>query len=276
MANENNSQQSPKVAIVTGVSSGIGQEIAQRLTERGWQVFGTVRNLNEAKALAGVKLVRLDVTDLASVNQAIQTVLQASGRIDALVNNAGYALMGALEETSIEEAQQQFETNFFGVMRMTQAVLPTMRQQQAGRIVNISSVLGFLPAPYMGVYSASKHAVEGYTETLDHEVRRFGIRALLVEPGYTRTAFGTKAKTTAVALAAYANERQRAAAAMQSQVDKAAGPAAVATAVYTALTSPRPSLRYPVGQGVTLSWLRRLAPAQILDRGLRSQFQLEG
>jgi len=276
MANGINNNQQPKVALVTGVSSGIGQEIAQLLIERGWQVFGTVRKLNEAAAIAGVKLVSMDVTDLGSVNQAVQAVLQASGRIDALVNNAGYALMGALEETSIEEAQQQFETNFFGVMRTTQAVLPTMRQQKAGRIVNISSVLGFLPAPYMGVYSASKHAVEGYTETLDHEVRRFGIRAVLVEPGYTRTALGTKAKTTALALEDYANERQRAADATQSQIDKAAGPAAVAAAVYTALTSTHPRLRYPVGQGVMLSRLRRFAPAQLVDRGLRSQFQLDG
>jgi len=276
MANGINNNQQPKVALVTGVSSGIGQEIAQLLIERGWQVFGTVRKLNEAAAIAGVKLVSMDVTDLGSVNQAVQAVLQASGRIDALVNNAGYALMGALEETSIEEAQQQFETNFFGVMRTTQAVLPTMRQQKAGRIVNISSVLGFLPAPYMGVYSASKHAVEGYTETLDHEVRRFGIRAVLVEPGYTRTALGTKAKTTALALEDYANERLRAAAATQSQIDKAAGPAAVAAAVYTALTSTHPRLRYPVGQGVMLSRLRRFAPAQLVDRGLRSQFQLDG
>lgn len=276
MANGINNNQQPKVALVTGVSSGIGQEIAQLLIERGWQVFGTVRKLNEAAAIGGVKLVSMDVTDLGSVNQAVQAVLQASGRIDALVNNAGYALMGALEETSIEEAQQQFETNFFGVMRTTQAVLPTMRQQKAGRIVNISSVLGFLPAPYMGVYSASKHAVEGYTETLDHEVRGFGIRAVLVEPGYTRTALGTKAKTTALALEDYANERQRAAAATQSQIDKAAGPAAVAAAVYTALTSTHPRLRYPVGQGVMLSRLRRFAPAQLVDRGLRSQFQLDG
>ena len=276
MANGINNNQQPKVALVTGVSSGIGQEIAQLLIERGWQVFGTVRKLNEAAAIGGVKLVSMDVTDLGSVNQAVQAVLQASGRIDALVNNAGYALMGALEETSIEEAQQQFETNFFGVMRTTQAVLPTMRQQKAGRIVNISSVLGFLPAPYMGVYSASKHAVEGYTETLDHEVRGFGIRAVLVEPGYTRTALGTKAKTTALALEDYANERQRAAAATQSQIDKAAGPAAVAAAVYTALTSTHPRLRYPVSQGVMLSRLRRFAPAQLVDRGLRSQFQLDG
>ncbi|MCX6050635.1 MAG: oxidoreductase [Chloroflexi bacterium] len=276
MTNGSNSNQPPKVAIVTGVSSGIGQEIAQLLAKRGWQVFGTVRKLNEAASIAGVQLLSMDVTNLGTVNHAVQTVLQASRRIDALVNNAGYALTGALEETSIEEAQQQFDTNFFGIMRTTQAVLPTMRQQRAGRIVNISSVLGFLPAPYMGVYAASKHAVEGYTETLDHEVRRFGIRAVLVEPGYTRTALGAKTQTTARALTDYASERQRAVAATQSQMDKAAGPAAVAGAVYTALTSPLQSLRYPVGQAVMLSWLRRFAPSQFLDHGLRSQFQLDG
>src|SRR5882757_6671232 len=132
-------------------------------------------------------MLRMDVTDEASVREAVQSVLQQAGQVHALVNNAGYALAGALEETSIEEAQQQFDTNFFGVLRVIQSVLPTMRQQGYGRIVNISSVAGFIPLPYRGMYAASKHALEGYTEALDHEIRQFGIRALLVEPAFTKT-----------------------------------------------------------------------------------------
>jgi NAD(P)-dependent dehydrogenase (short-subunit alcohol dehydrogenase family) len=176
-----------KTALVTGISSGIGREIAQLLAERGARVFGSVRNPKSASPIRGVDLVSMDVTDDASVKAAVQTIGQKAGPVHLLVNNAGYSLMGALEETSVDEARQQFETNLFGMLRVTNAILPGMRQQGFGRIVNISSVLGFLPAPYMGVYAASKHAVEGYTETLDHEVRRFGVRALLVEPAYTKT-----------------------------------------------------------------------------------------
>lgn len=276
MANTNRQTQPRKVIVVTGVSSGIGQCVAQLLGELGMQVFGTVRNLQSATAVAGVQLVEMDVTNDHSVKRAIAHVLAEGGRIDGLVNNAGYVLMGAVEETSVEEAQAQFDTNFFGVMRTIQATLPAMRQQRSGRIVNLSSVLGFVPAPYMGVYGASKHALEGYTETLDHEVRRFGIRAVLIEPPYTRTALGSKAKTAARILAEYANERQRATAATQRNLDKAPGPQAVAEAVYRAITSAHPRLRYPIGEGVMLSRLRRFAPTIFFDRGLRRQFQLDG
>ena len=151
-----------KIALVTGVSSGIGREIAQLLAERGARVFGTVRNPRSAGSIRGVELVSMDVTEDASVNAAVQSIEQKAGPIGLLVNNAGYSFMGALEETSVAEARQQFETNLFGMLRVTNAILPGMRQQGFGRIVNISSVLGFLPAPYWGIYAASKHAVEGY------------------------------------------------------------------------------------------------------------------
>src|SRR5439155_16184086 len=164
-----------KTTLVTGVSSGIGQEIAQLLAERGARVFGTVRDPQSANPIRGVEIVRMEVTDDSSVSEAVQSIVQKVGPIQGLVNNAGYTITGALEETSIEEARQLFETNFFGVLRVTNAVLPTMRQAGSGRIVNISSVVGFLPAPYMGIYTASKHDLEGYTETLDHEVRQFGV-----------------------------------------------------------------------------------------------------
>src|SRR3989442_14725584 len=144
-----------KVALVTGVSSGIGRATATLLSGRGFRVFGTMRKPSEINGpLEGVELVRLDVRDEESVRSCVRTVLDRAGRIDALVNNAGYALIGSLEETSIEEAKDLFETNFFGVLRMSQAVLPTMRHQRSGRIAIIGSVVGFLPAPYQGIYSA--------------------------------------------------------------------------------------------------------------------------
>src|SRR5713226_8298312 len=170
-----------KVALVTGVSSGIGRATATLLSGRGFRVFGTMRKPGEINGpLEGVELVRLDVRDEESVRSCLRTVLDQAGRIDALVNNAGYTLIGSLEETSIEEAKDVFETNFFGVLRMSQALLPIMREQGYGRIANISSVLGFLPAPYQGIYAASKHALEGYSESLDHEVRQFGIRVSVI------------------------------------------------------------------------------------------------
>ena len=193
-----------KTSLVTGVTSGIGREIAQLLAQRGARVFGTVRNPQSAKPIHGVEIVQIDVTNDASVSAAVQSIEQKAGPVQLLINNAGYALTGALEETSIEEARQQFETNFFGVLRVTNAVLPRMRQAGYGRIVNISSVVGFIPAPYMGIYAASKHAVEGYTWTLDHEVREFGVRAVLVEPAYTQSKISQNEKTAQTALKEYA------------------------------------------------------------------------
>jgi NAD(P)-dependent dehydrogenase (short-subunit alcohol dehydrogenase family) len=263
-----------KVTLVTGVSSGIGREIAQLLADRGARVFGSARNSKSASPIPRVDLVNLDVTDEASVNAALQTIAQKAGPIQLLVNSAGYSLMGALEETSIDEARQQFETNLFGVMRLTNAILPGMRQLSFGRIVNISSVLGFLPGPYMGIYSATKHALEGYTETLDHEVRRFGVRALLVEPAYTKTKIRGNSKFAEVALEVYADERKRLTDSFQQNIEDGDNPRIVADAVYHALTAKAPRLRYPVGKGVGLSRMRRLIPAGIFDKSFRKQLGL--
>jgi NAD(P)-dependent dehydrogenase (short-subunit alcohol dehydrogenase family) len=251
-----------KTTLITGVSSGIGREIAQLLAERGARVFGTVRNPQSATSIRDVDLVRMDVTDDSSVSEAVQS-------------NAGYEFMGALEETSVAEARQQFETNLFGVLRVTNAILPGMRQQGDGRIVNISSVLGFLPAPYSGIYAASKHAVEGYTETLDHEIRRFGVRALLVEPAYTRTKLNGNAKVAKISLHVYADERKRLIDAAQQNIERGDDPRMVAEAVWKALTAKSPRLRYPVGKGVALSRMRRFVPAGMFDKSFRKQFQLD-
>jgi len=264
-----------KPTLVTGVSSGIGREIAQLLAERGARVFGTVRDPKSAQPIPGVAMVRMEVTDDSSVNEAVQTIVQQTGPVQILVNNAGYSLTGALEETSIAEARQQFETNFFGVLRVTNAVLPKMRQGGYGRIVNISSVLGFLPAPYMGIYAASKHALEGYTETLDHEVRRFGVRAVLIEPYLTKTKIGQNEKTAQVSLEDYAVQRKRMSEVVHQGLERGDDPRIVAEAVYQAVTAKSPRLRYPVGQGVALSRMRRFVPAGMFDKSFRKQFQLD-
>jgi short-subunit dehydrogenase len=264
-----------KTTLVTGVSSGIGREIAQLLAERGARVFGTVRNQNSASSIHGVELVSMDVTEDASVNAAIQSIEEKAGPTQLLVNNAGYALSGALEETTIEEARQQFETNFFGALRVTTAVLPGMREGGFGRIVNISSVVGFLPSPYMGIYAASKHALEAYTETLDHEVRGFGVRALLVEPAFTKTQISHSGKDAQITLKEYAVIRKRMKEAIQQGVEHGDAPRMVADAVWCALTTTSPRLRYPVGKGVALSRMRRFIPAGMFDKSFRKQFQLD-
>jgi len=265
-----------KVALITGVSSGIGHETAQLLAERGARVFGTVRNDQLPNALAGVELIRMDVTDQSSVTKAVQSVLERAREIHVLVNNAGYALAGGLEETSIEEAQQQFDTNFFGALRVTQAVLPSMRRQGYGRIVNISSLVGIVPSPYRGIYAASKHALEGYTETLDHEVRQFGIRALLIEPVFTKTGIGKNERSTRITLDAYAEQRKRVEQVIQQSTANGDEPRAVADVIYRAVTTASPHLHYPVGEGVTLSRLRRFVPPQLFDRVFRRRFDLDG
>jgi NAD(P)-dependent dehydrogenase (short-subunit alcohol dehydrogenase family) len=263
------------VVLITGVSSGIGRETAQLLAQRGARVFGTVRDLGRADPIAKVELVLMDVTDDKSVRDGAESVLKNAGKIDILINNAGISIAGGLEETSIEEARQLFETNFFGVLRVIQAVLPSMRQHGYGRIVNMSSMLGVLPGPYRGMYVASKHALEGYTKTLDHEVRTFGIRAALVEPVYTRTKITTNEKNVQTAIPAYAQQKQRVTEIIEKEIANGDDPHAVAEVVYDAVTARSPRLHYPVGEGVMLSRLHRFVPPRMFDSIFRKRFQLD-
>lgn len=262
------------VVVITGVSSGIGREAAERFAKRGCRVFGSVRDTAKAQPLAGVELIEMDVRDDASVQRGIQTIIAQAGRIDVLVNSAGVTLLGATEETSIAEAQALFDTNLLGILRTTQAVLPHMREQGVGRIVNVSSVLGFLPAPYMGLYSASKHAVEGLSETLDHEVRNFGIRVALVEPSFTRTNLDLNAPQTACRIPAYDSERSVVAQAIRNNVQKAPQPDGVAATIVEASLGAWKMRHTPKGEASLLRALRRFMPAGPVEKGLRKTFGL--
>lgn len=263
-----------KVVVITGVSSGIGRATAIRFVKHGCRVFGTVRSIAKAQPIPGVALVEMDVCDDASVRRGVQTIMAQAKRIDVLVNSAGGSLLGSTEETSIAEAQSLFETNVFGILRTTQAVLPHMRGQGSGRIVNVSSVLGFLPAPYMGLYSASKHAVEGMSETLDHEVRKFGIRVVLVEPSFTRTSLDTNAPHAATKIPAYDDERNVVFQSIQKSVQKAPEPDGVATTIVDAALGAWKMRRTPKGEASLLSKLRRFMPAGPVDASLRKTFGL--
>ncbi|MHA6833226.1 oxidoreductase [Ralstonia pseudosolanacearum] len=263
-----------KVIVITGVSSGIGRATAAKFALRGCRVFGTVRNLARTQPIAGVELIQMDIRDESSVQQGIETIIRQAERIDVLVNSAGVTLLGATEETSVAEAQTLFDTNVFGILRTTRAVLPHMRTQRSGRIVNISSVLGFLPAPYMGLYSASKHAVEGMSETLDHEVRKFGIRVALVEPSFTKTSLDTNAPHAASKVSAYDAERGVVSQAIQKNVQQAPDPDGVASTVIDAALGAWKMRRTPKGEASLLSRLRRFMPAGPVDSGLRKTFGL--
>src|SRR4051812_47521298 len=196
-----------KTALVTGASSGIGEATAACLATAGYKVYGTSRRGVEA-GQRSFAMTPLDVTSDESVDAAVKEVIRLEGRIDLVVNNAGFSTGPAgAEESSIEQARSIFDTNFFGIVRMTRAVVPHMRRQGSGRIINIGSVLGFLPAPFMSLYAATKHAIEGYSESLDHELRTRGIRVLVVEPAYTKTRFDANLLEADAKLDEYVEDR---------------------------------------------------------------------
>jgi NAD(P)-dependent dehydrogenase (short-subunit alcohol dehydrogenase family) len=265
-----------KIALVTGASSGIGEATATRLTMAGYKVYGTSRR----GALPGQRsfeMLPLDVTSDESAAAAVGEITRRDGRIDLLVNNAGFSVAPAgAEESSIEQARSIFETNFFGIVRMTRAVAPHMRRQGSGRIINIGSVLGFLPAPYMALYSATKHAIEGYSESLDHELRTRGIRVTVVEPAYTKTQFDANLLEPDSKLDEYREVRAILGKQMKKVLATADEPGVVADVVLKAASAPRPKLRYTAG-GLArrLQLLRRFAPAGLIDTGIRKDLQLD-
>jgi NAD(P)-dependent dehydrogenase (short-subunit alcohol dehydrogenase family) len=264
-----------QVALVTGASSGIGAAAARELAGAGFTVYGTSRKAAAGENRDGVVFLALDVTDDDSVTGVVREVLDRSGRIDVLVNNAGLGIAGAAEESSIEQARALFETNLFGSIRMTRAVLPQMREQGSGRVINVSSVLGLVPAPFAALYSASKHAIEGYAESLDHEVREYGLRVLLVEPAYTRTSFDANAVPADEPLPLYAQRRQVLDMLMAEAIKGGDEPSVVGETIVAAATDTQPKLRYPAGPlARRMSKLRRYVPSTLFDRQIRKINQL--
>ena len=247
-----------KVAVVTGSSSGIGYETALLLARNGFHTFATVRNVEKAKTLSEVakkeqlqlKIVKLDVTDEKSVNDAIKSIKSDAGRIDVLVNNAGYGLGGALEDVSISEIRAQYETNVFGLIRVTQAVLPTMREQKSGIIVNISSVGGKMALPYFSPYISTKFAVEGLSESIAYDLEPFGIKVVIIEPGAIKTNFDSgmvipaKSRNSS---SPYFKSMKQFQDLMDSILQNGTLPGEVAKVILGAVTSQNPNLRYTAG-----------------------------
>jgi NAD(P)-dependent dehydrogenase (short-subunit alcohol dehydrogenase family) len=252
-----------KVAVVTGSSSGISFEASLTFSRYGnFLTYATMRNPKEKKSrikeLAEkekipIKVVELDVTDDHSVKNAVQIILAESGRIDVLINNAGYALGGALEDLSVEEIKSLYETNFFGLIRTTQAVLPIMRKQKSGIIVNISSGAGIFGYPGGSAYVSTKFAVEGLSESIAYELEPFGIRVVLIEPGFIKTNFANAmiiAEKAQDPSSAYLQMMQKVAASSSQLANRGSSAALVANVILDAATSKNPKLRYLVGRDV--------------------------
>src|SRR5438876_3521649 len=258
------------VSLVTGASSGIGKAASRALVEAGFEVVGTSRNASGVAQRDGVTFLELDVTSDESVSTVVRRVIERFGRLDVLVNNAGTGAAGAAEESSVAQIQRVFDINFFGLVRMTRVVLPHMRAQGRGRIINISSVLGLVPAPYMASYAATKRAIEGYSESVDHELRQHGVRVLLIEPAYTRTGFDADALQPDAPLPVCAAQRQAFDGVMARAMEGGDDPATVARSIVAAATDPKPKLRYTAGSTAgRVSALRRFVPTRVFDRQIR-------
>ncbi|MFJ5363095.1 oxidoreductase [Pectobacterium sp. CHL-2024] len=264
-----------RVALITGASSGIGRATAEKLAKAGYRVYGTSRRGTQA-GLHAFSLLVMDVTDDESVNATVGELLQLEGRIDLLVNNAGFGLgPAAAEESSIAQVRALFETNVLGVVRMTNAVLPIMRKQGSGRILNVGSGLGIIPAPYNAHYSTTKHAIEGYSESLDHEVREFGVRVAVIQPGVTRTSFDSSVTASDKPLPVYNMSRQKYLVAYESALSVADSADSVAETIVLAANDKTPHLRYPSGKVARQgAFARRFLPRGFFDKMLHKQFGL--
>jgi NAD(P)-dependent dehydrogenase (short-subunit alcohol dehydrogenase family) len=265
-----------KVVLITGISSGIGEATARLLVQRDFIIFGTARNPSGVEAIPGAELLPLDVRSDESVNTFVDTVLKIVGRLDVLVNNAGYMLGGVVEEVTMEEAKAQFETNFFGVVRMVKKVLPIMRTQGSGQIINISSGIGLAPLPFVGFYAASKFALEGYTEALRHEVKPFGIRVSLVEPGFITTQLYNNELLAGNLISDYDPWRQRASAAVRKHREKSLDPSRVAESILRIIENKSPRLHNIVSKEIARTFLlRRLLPESLFEQGARRYLNLD-
>jgi NAD(P)-dependent dehydrogenase (short-subunit alcohol dehydrogenase family) len=258
-----------QIALITGSSSGIGFETSLLLARNGIHTYATMRNLSKSQEILDItkkeclplKVLTLDVTDEKSTQKAIDMVMYEQNRIDILVNNAGYSLVGALEQISVDEIKEEFETNFFGIIKLIQKVLPLMRKQQSGRIINVSSLAGRIGLPLVSAYVSSKFALEGLSESLKYEVQDFGIYVILIEPGVIKTNFIKNLKIgkqvitsengdvdTSSADLPYAEITQKRISSFKPRFEKGSSPKEVADTILEAVTSDKPKFRYIVGQ----------------------------
>lgn len=266
-----------KVILITGASSGMGKVFAEDLAKEGHIVYGAARRVNLLEELSrkGIQTISLDVTNDESMKSCVQTILDKEGRIDVLINNAGYGSYGTIEDVSIEEAKRQLDVNVFGLARMTQLVLPSMRKQKSGKIINISSIGGKIATPFGAWYHASKFAVEGMSDSLRTEVKPFGIDVIVIEPGgvkseWANIAYENLAKTTQnTAYSEMANKFKRA---FETTISKNAEPEVISRLVSKAIAAKKPKTRYSGGyMAKPALFFRRWVGDRTMDKILLSQ-----
>lgn len=273
------------VVLVTGASSGIGKCCAEYLSQQDFRVYGTSRRTNSTHSGQGpskrnfFQMIRMDVTDDSSVNQAVDHILDRESRLDVVVNNAGFGIIGSLEDTTIEEAKFQLETNFFGSLRVCRAVLPIMRQQHSGYIINISSIGGLIGLPFQSAYSASKFALEGAMEALRLEVKPFGIRVVLIEPGDFKTDITRHRQKAAKSkqISAYHDTFKQVLQTVESGERNGPTPEPIAKLIYKVINLNPPRIRYTVGnisQRIAVP-LKKILPSRLFESLIQNSFQMK-
>ena len=276
-----------RVILITGASSGIGKTCAHHLHRQGYRVYGTSRSAPAPQDNDGLpsqmpefpyKMLRMNVDDDQSVQAGVDSVLADAGRIDVLVNCAGFGIAGAIEDTSTEEAKAQLETNFFGTLRACRAVLPEMRERGSGYVVNISSIGGIIGLPFQGLYSASKFAIEGLSEALRLEMKPFGVKIVMIEPGDFATGFTASRRRTrgCTADSAYAEACEKSLAVMEHDETSAPPPDKIALAVERIINKPHPRLRYPVGPlpEIAAIYLKRIMPHRVFEWAMGKYYRV--
>ena len=274
-----------RVTLITGASAGIGTELARVFASHGHRLALVARRADRLEALAAEItaaggaapiVIPCDLVQPDSGDRIAEALAAAGLEVEYVVNNAGFGLFGAVEETSLDEARNQFETTFWGAVRLIEQVLPSMRARRSGRIINVSSVLGFMPVPFQAFYVASKHALEGYSEVLNLEVRPFGIFVSLIEPSFIRTGFFEHRQEARAPLDVYKAQRTRVSPMMRQRTDAGSDPDVVAGVILKAIGAADPAVRYPVGlNGAMLQATRSFLPAFVFDRVLRKSFALD-
>ncbi|MCU0417492.1 MAG: SDR family oxidoreductase [Cytophagaceae bacterium] len=267
-----------KVILVTGGSSGIGKAIALHLHAKGFKVYGTSRSPEKYVTSVPFSIIALDVVDEASIQQAVQQIIEKEGKIDVLVNNAGIGIMSAVEDATIDEVQEIFDTNVYGVIRTTRSVLPSMRKQGAGLIINVSSIAGYMGLPYRGIYSASKSAVHRITEALRHELKPYGVYATCVDPGDFATNINDNRRVSKASRegSVYKNEIDRVEAMVHHEVKYSSNPAMIGELIEKIIATPRPNVSYQVGkplQKLSL-FVKRIVSEQVFERIIANHYKM--
>jgi len=267
-----------KVVLVTGGSSGIGKSICLYLHGEGYTVYGTSRNPERCASEVPFKLIALDVLNEATITPAVKTIIDAEGKLDVLINNAGIGMLGSIEDSKAEEVKEVFETNVYGVLRTTQAVLPHMRERKQGLIINVSSIAGYMGLPYRGIYSATKASVHMITEALRMELKPYGVKACVVDPGDFATSISDNRRVAKAGRtgSVYTKEINRIEAMINSDVANSSNPALMGIAIAKIIETGNPDINYLVGKPMQkLSILvRRLVPKKMFEKIIASHYKM--